>query len=298
MTRSALLAALATVALLTGCAATAEDAPVGPVEIEGVGAVTVSPEIAALVPASVQASGLRVVTSAPYPPYEFYEDDQLVGLDIDLAHAIAAKLGIAVNLESVDFDGVVPALLAGKYDIALAGMEDTQARREVVDFIDYAKIGTVIVVPAANPHGISAFGDLCGLTVAVERGTSFNELVEERQTECINAGANPVTLSEQADQGSALLAIMSGNIDALLTQNTSGSLIASEQPDRFLSIADGDEPDGLSGIAIPRESSELFEAIFAATQELGADGTLAAIFDKWGIADVALIPTQRNAGFN
>lgn len=298
MNRAALLAVLTTVALLTGCSATSENAPVENVEIEGVGTVSASSEIAPLVPESVRASGLRVVTSAPYPPYEFYEGDQLVGLDIDLAHAIAAKLGVAANVESVDFDGVVPAMLAGRYDIALAGMEDTEVRREVLDFIDYAKIGTAIVVPVANPHGIHAFADLCGLTVAVERGTSFNELIQDRQAECINAGAEPVTLSEQADQGSALLAIMSGNVDALLTQNTSGSLIASEQPDRFLSIADGDEPDGLSGIAIPKKSPQLFEAIFAATQELGEDGTLAAIFDKWGIADVALIPTQRNAGFN
>ncbi|MCI0144203.1 ABC transporter substrate-binding protein [Arthrobacter bambusae] len=292
---------------LSACAGQAPTSAVQKTDISNVGTVEADASLVALVPEDVKKTGLRVATSAPFAPFEMFDSSQkLEGVDIDLANAVGAKLGLPVIIESVDFAGLIPAIKAGRYNAAIAGMEDTHARQEVFNFIDYNQSGAAAVVPTGNPEGIKTFADLCGRTVGVEQGSTYDVVVENRKKLCADAGKEPVKLSKYPTQSAALLAVRSGAVSALMTSKTTALLLAADgaAEGRFDWVNDPQEPKGYannpgeslsySGIGIPKDNEKLFEAFYAAMQKLGEDGTTKKIFEKWHIGDNAVVPPLKN----
>src|SRR6266550_1722299 len=119
---------------------------------------------------------LRVGSDIEYAPIEFYKENskQPQGLDYDLAQALGKKLGAKVTFTNdTDFAGIIGALRAGRFDIVMSAMNDTADRRgKGVDFIDYFRAGSSILVQKGNPKQIKVLDDLCGATVAVQKGTT------------------------------------------------------------------------------------------------------------------------------
>ena len=116
---------------------------------------------------------LTVGSDIAYAPFEFFEEGTTTpdGLDIDLAEALAAELGVEVEFLNTGFDGIIPSLEVEDFDVLISAMTITDERSEVIDFVPYITVGTGIVVPAGNPDGITGIADLCGKTVAVQVGT-------------------------------------------------------------------------------------------------------------------------------
>ena len=170
---------------------------------------------AKLLPASFKSQGLRVVTSAPYPPFEIFNSkNQLTGLDIFTGEAIAAALGVKVTFTSIDFNGVIPALQAGKYDILLADTGDNAARGKVLNFVEYDLQGQVLVVAKGNPDGITSLKSMCGKTLATEAGDAPKGLFNPVQAYCKSVGKAPMAVKTLPTTADALLAIKSGSAQA------------------------------------------------------------------------------------
>ena len=90
---------------------------------------------------------LTMVTNAEFPPYEYKEGDKVVGIDADVAQAIADKLGMKLEIVDTKFDAIIPGVQSGKYDMGMAGMTVTEDRKESVNFTDtYANASQVIIV--------------------------------------------------------------------------------------------------------------------------------------------------------
>jgi arginine/lysine/histidine/glutamine transport system substrate-binding/permease protein len=118
-----------------------------------------------------QSKTLLFATDPTFPPFEFSQDGELVGFDVDLIKAIGDAAGFSVKLESVPFDGIIPALKANTYDGAMAAISATDERRKSIEFSKpYFKNGIVIVVPE-NSALIRSEADLHGKTIAVEIGS-------------------------------------------------------------------------------------------------------------------------------
>ncbi|MER5805643.1 ABC transporter substrate-binding protein [Streptomyces mirabilis] len=277
------------------------------VEITDVGTINDSTKLQTLVPGSVKKTKLRVLISAPYPPFEMFDsNNQLEGADVDFAKAIGAKLGLPTSLNNVDFAGVIPAMQAHRYDIALAGMADTDERQKVLGFIDYVQTGgSVLVVPKNHPR-VTSFTDVCGRSVGVEKGTTYGRTVNYNQKLCTKAGKPPVKLVTEPTQASALLAIQSGSIEALLTGAIPAAVLEKDQPDKVTWVRDPSSPKGYfdnadgamtySGLGVTKDNKALFEAVYQAARELGADGTTKKIFTKWGIGNTVVVPPLKNQG--
>lgn len=113
-----------------------------------------------------------VATDSSFVPFEFEQDGEHVGFDMDIVNAIADEVGFDVNLEVTNFDGIIPGLQTGSFDIAIAGITITDERKNAVDFTDpYYKSGTRIAVPESNDT-VEAIEDLGGLTVASRLGSA------------------------------------------------------------------------------------------------------------------------------
>lgn len=287
--------------VLAGCAS-ASDADsgdaAGPVEVAGI-EITVDEAAAALLPADIAEAGkVKVATDAPYAPFEMFVEegsDELTGVDVDLGHAIGAKLGVDFRFEQQAFDGIIPALQAGNFDVTITAMTSSVERMEVLTFVDYSASGTGILTSAGNPEGIESHLDLCGKSVAVQAATSQVDLVNGTwQDECAAAGLDPIKLSEFPSDADAQLAITSGKAVASLLTKPSAGYVAKTTNDggTFEVVEDPKAPNGynatLNGIGVLKQNEELAKAIQAALQSLIDDGTYEAILDQYGVTGIGI----------
>ena len=249
--------------------------------------VSTDPEAAAMLPEQY-AEEIRIVTSAPYPPFEVFDADQkLVGLDIDLGDMIAAKLSTTTKWESIDYNGIIPALQAAKYDMVLASIGDTPEREKALDFVNYSKQGQVLLVPAGNPENIKGLESMCGKTLAVEAGNVTEGYFAEIDTECKRQGAKPMTVRELPKTSDALLAVKSGGAEAqYIGVATAADLETTEEGAGYDIITPADKPFGYLpryvGVGLPKGSTGLRDAVQAALESLLADGTIAKLYAKYG----------------
>lgn len=303
LARTAFVAAsLAGVVLLAGCSASGsgDDAAAASdtVEVAGI-EIAVDESAAELVPADIaEAGSVKVATDAPYAPFEMFTEegsDELTGVDVDLGHAIGAKLGIDFEFEQQAFDGIIPALQAGNFDVTITAMTSSVERMEVLTFVDYSASGTGILTSAGNPEGIESYLDLCGKAVAVQSATSQVDLVNDVwQGECEAEGLDPIELSEFPSDADAQLAITSGKAVASLLTKPSAGYVAKTTNDgeTFEVVEDPEAPNGydatLNGIGVLKENEEFAKAIQAALQSLIDDGTYEAILDQYGVTGIGI----------
>ena len=267
-------------------------APVA-IDVAGI-SVTPDPAIAALTPEAIK-DGIRAVTSAPYPPFESFDENQnLIGLDIDLGNALAVKLGVPITWESIDYNGVIPAVQAGKYDLVLAAMGDNVDREKVLDFVNYSTQGYVLIVKKGNPDGITGITDMCGRKLAVEAGNHNKTYFDAIQGECKNLGKSPMEVIELPKAADAVLAVKSGNADAqYLGISTAIDLVKTVDDGTALETVApegkkyGWDPQNV-GIGLPKGVAGMTDAVLAALNSLADDGTLAAIFEKYGVIDMMI----------
>ena len=123
--------------------------------------------------ASSDAAGgtLVMATNAEFPPYEYYEGENVVGIDADIAAAVADKLGMELKIEDMAFDSIIPAVQSGKADIGAAGMTVTEDRATQVDFSDSYYTGVQVII-VTDDSDITEPDDLKGKKIGVQQGTT------------------------------------------------------------------------------------------------------------------------------
>lgn len=255
--------------------------------------ITKDAAVAALVPAKFNGT-LRFVTSAPYAPFEFYDDKgELTGIDIDVSRAVAAKLGVTATFENAQFDGIIPGVLAHKYDVIAASMGDTAEREKVINFINYTTLGNVVLARAGD-QSIKDLPDLCGKTVTRQSGDVFGTFIDKIQPQCKAAGKAEIVIKTLPDSNAALLAIKSGSADAqIVNMSAAESLVAAKENAGLFRIVKAEErKHGWSpqngGFGVLKAETELTAAIAAAAKAIKADGTLAAIAEHYGQPNVVI----------
>ena len=137
---------------------------------------------------------LVMATNAEFPPYEFHEGDDVVGIDADIARAIGEEMGMEVKIEDMAFDSIIPAVTSGKADFGAAGMTVTEDRKKNVDFTDtYATATQVIIVKEGSD--IAGPDDLTGKKIGVQLGTTgdiYADDIEDAKVERYNKGFEAV----------------------------------------------------------------------------------------------------------
>lgn len=214
---------------------------------------------------------LTMATNAYFPPYEFYEGDKVVGIDAEIAEAVAKKLGLELKIEDMEFDSIITAVSAGKADMGLAGMTVTEERKQNVNFSDtYATGVQVVIVP--EDSDIATIDDLSnGKKIGVQLATTGDIYC------CDDFGTENV---EEYNKGNdAVMALIAGKIDAVVIDNEPAkSYVAANEG---LKILDTEYVTEDYAAALNKENTALLEAVNGALAELKADGTLDAIIAKY-----------------
>lgn len=242
-----------------------------------------------LVPKEIAERGyITVGADASYPPIGFMGDDgtTIEGLDSDLAHAMSEVLEVEFRETNSSFDAIIPGLQGGKFDIGMSWMNDTPERREVVDFINYSQDGTSILVPTGSEKKPETLGDMCGMRIAVQKGTAQQTDATEQSKKCSSGGEEEIRVQTYPDQTAANLALDSGRADLTLADTP---IVAWQVKQTKGKLEVAGEPYGKvhHGIAVPKDS-EMTVAIAAAMQELIDNGEYQEILDEWDMGIAAI----------
>ena len=220
---------------------------------------------------TVNAGKLTMSTNAAFPPYEMTADDgSFEGIDIDVAAAIADKLGLELQVDDMDFDAALLAAQNGKSDMVMAGVTVTDERQKVMDFSDtYAEGIQSVIVP--EDSDIASVDDLAGKTIGTQRGTTgYIYCTDDFGEDSVVAYDNGLT---------AVQALNNGQVDAVVIDNAPAKeFVAANTGLKILDTAYAQED---YAIGVAKGNTALLDAINGALEELQADGTLQSIVDKY-----------------
>lgn len=217
----------------------------------------------------------KVGVDTTYPPFEYKEGDEYRGIDIDLINAIAENQGFKIELNPMDFGGIIPAMQADQLDIAIAGMSITEERKKIVDFsTPYFDAGLTVVVKEDNEE-IKSVDDLKGKTVAVKKGTTGAKYAQD------NASKLDIKVVQFNDSPAMFQEVSNGNADALIEDYPVISY-AIAQKDLGLKIV-GERLNGDQyGIAVLKgQNQDVLEKINKGLEELKKDGTYDKIIETY-----------------
>ena len=269
----ALLLAALMVLALAACASNASTDTTAPADSA---AETESPAEEAA--DSTAASGkLTMATEATFPPYEYYDGDAIVGIDVEVAQAIAAKLGMELEVTDIAFDSIIPGIQTGKYDMGMAGMTVTDERKEQVNFSDSYATGVQVVIVKDDSAIASVddlFADGANTVVGTQAGTTgFIYATSDIE----DAGLG--TVKSFGKTTDAVEALKNGQVDCVILDNEPAkALVAANEG---LHILDTEYAVEDYAIAIAKENTDLLDKINTALAELKDDGTLQSIVDKY-----------------
>jgi polar amino acid transport system substrate-binding protein len=188
----------------------------------------------------------------------------------------------------VTFDSIIPGMAAGKYDLGMSSFTDTKAREATVDFVTYFSAGESLFVASGNPHNVTGPDlSLCGLTIAVEKGTTEESEVPALSKKCTDAGKKAVTDLSTDDQNTANLALTSGRAQ-VGSADSPVAAYAVKQSNGALVLAGASYETAPYGIAVPKNDGMLDQAVLGALKDLISDGSYTAILTKWGVQSGAI----------
>ena len=225
----------------------------------------------------VEAGKLHMATNAAFPPYEMISDNGgFEGIDVEIATAIAQKLGLELVVDDMEFSSVITSVQGGKSDIAMAGLTVTEERKQNVDLTEsYATGVQVIIVPEGSD--IKTVDDLANdKMIGVQDGTTgyiyCSDTVE-------NGGYGEDHVTSYPNGAMAIEALKGGKVDAVVIDNEPAKAFVAAN--EGLKILDTEYIVENYAIGISKENPALRDAVDAALKELIADGTVKTIVDKY-----------------
>lgn len=241
-----------------------------------------------------QAGALRLTVNATYAPMEYHDPatNQLIGLDIDLADALAKRLGIAITWNETPFEQLLPALQTGRADFIISGLSDRASRRETADFVDYLGTGAQFFTLAGSPA--QAGTDLCGKKIGTTRSTSFPIEIEKWSKRDCEAAGKPAAIYVPGENSIDVRnQLKQGRIDAAVQGSETLPYALANEPGRYR-IVGKPFTTGYQGIAF-RKGDPFRETVTEALRALIADGTYRAVLTKYGLEGNAVAEPLLNA---
>ena len=217
----------------------------------------------------VEEGKLIVSTNAEFPPYEYYDANEIVGIDIEIAQAIADKLGLELEVKDGAFDAIIAEVVSGKADIGIAGMTVTDERKQNVDFSDSYATGTQVIIVKEDSE-IKSAADLEGKSIGVQLGTTGDIMatdIKDSKVEQYNKGMD------------AVQALSQGKIDAVIIDSEPAKFYEKEVSG--LKILDEAFAVEDYAIALKKGNTALQSKINEALKELKAEGKIDEIIGKY-----------------
>ena len=231
---------------------------------------------------TVEKGKLHMSTNAEFPPYEMTTDaGGFEGIDVEVATAIAAKLGLELVVDDMGFDAALTAVQTGQSDIAMAGITVTDDRLEVMDFSDSYATGVQVVIIKEDSPAVQSIDDLDSAAMIGTQKATTGYIYCSDDPESGGYGEDHVIAF---DTGAlAVMALVNGQVDAVVIDNEPAKSYVAENPG--LKILDTEFAVEDYAIGFAKGNTALKDAVNSAMAELKADGTFQKIVDKYITAE-------------
>jgi polar amino acid transport system substrate-binding protein len=233
------------------------------------------------------ATKLTDIINLPYPPMEFSNPGSStpMGFDIDMATAIARKMGATLSFQNVQFPQIIPSVRTHRGDFAWTAVFDLKARQKTLSFIDYFKSGSQLYTSTANAGKYKSLKDLCGQSIAVPTGTSFGQVVGRLSKRiCGNTPMKQVTVPSPTEQE---LQIREGRTAAAISGPETVLWLQKQKPGKWALVGGIQEPDYYA-VVFAKNNTALMNRMFTAMKAAWKDGTYHRILAKWGLTKAGL----------
>jgi polar amino acid transport system substrate-binding protein len=248
-------------------------------------ASSVDQALAAKVPAAIKSDGkLLIGTDSTYAPSEFLDTDgkTVIGFDVDLFNAVAAKLGLTTQWTSAKFDAIIPGVQSGKYEAGVSSFTINDERKQQVNMVSYFNAGTQWGTKKGNPTGIQP-DNACGKKVAVQTSTvQDTEDLPKRVNQCKTSGKPAITIDRYQGQDQATASVVSGKDDAMLADSPVVAY-AVKQTNGQLELLGNIYDSAPYGYVVKKDQTDFAQALSGAVAALISDGTYKQILSKWGV---------------
>lgn len=226
------------------------------------------------------ADTLTMATEATFPPYEYKDGDKIIGIDAEIAQAIADKLGMELEIINTEFGSIVGGVQSGKYDMGMAGMTVTDERKESVNFTDTYATGVQVVIVKEGGK-VQSLDDLAGdIMIGVQQDTTGHIYASGKPED---GGYGEDKVLSYKSGGDAVQALISGKVDCVIIDNEPAKAYVAANSG--LSILDTEYVTENYAICVSKDNDELLQKINDALNELIADGTVDAIINKYITAE-------------
>jgi len=219
---------------------------------------------------TVEPGILTMGTNAAFPPYEYKDGDTIVGIDAEIAQALADKLGLQLEIVDMDFSSLITSIQSGKIDMSLAGMTVTEERKQNVDFTDSYATGVQVII-VKDDSDIASVDDLEGKLIGVQEGTTGHLYCSDDYGE-----ENVIAYTNGA---TAVQALLQDKVDCVVIDQQPAKAFV--EANEGLKILDTEYITEDYAAAVSKDNPALTAALNTALQELKDDGTVQAILDKY-----------------
>lgn len=247
-------------------------------------------------PAIKQAGVVNVAGYMAFPPYRYLDSSgNPAGFEIDLAKAVAEKMGVKIEFHSVAFPALIPAIANGRYDWSLGTLGDTAERRKVVDILDWARPAYVVQVQGGNPHGVDP-SHLCGVAFGHLQGSAQTVGFEQITADCAKRSEPAPTQILFEDPGTQMQGLQNNRFEAAL-QNPPVAALTQRETKGALVFLPGKVPtiaDDPAGWVFAKGNTELERAVTQAIHSLIKDGTWTNVLKENDFLDYAILPPTLN----
>lgn len=214
---------------------------------------------------------LVVATNAEFPPFEFKDGDNFVGVDMEIAQAIADKMGVKLKIDDMSFDSVLAAVPSGKADLGIAALGKDAERDKVMDFSDTYFNSSVMMLVLKDNDAIKTKDDLAGKKIGVQLGTMADTFATGVQ------GAEVVRMSKDAD---SVVDLINGKLDVVLLDSSPAKVFAQQNADKIKLL---DEPltNDQYAIAAKEGNKELLDVVNQVIKEMKDSGAYDKLLEKY-----------------
>ena len=226
---------------------------------------------------TVEEGKLIMATNAAFPPYEYIEGNEIVGIDAEIAKAIADKLGLELVIQDMEFDSIIESVKGGKADIGLAGLTVTDERKEAVNFTESYATGVQVIIVVEDSKIASVddlFAEGASHTIGVQRATT-GDLYTTWDLE----DEGLATIDRYSKGADAVQALKTGKVDCVVIDNEPAKAFVNAV--EGLKILDTEYIQEQYAAAMNKNNAELYEAVNTALKALIEDGTIQGIIDKY-----------------
>ncbi|MFM0721444.1 ABC transporter substrate-binding protein [Paraburkholderia strydomiana] len=280
-----IVARLTVVAVLCLSVAPCVVSPAYAEDAANLGAITANPALSALVPEFYrQKQPITVAVNPEIAPVKFIDEDgDVAGFAPDLISAAAKVLGLKIKFVQASFDSLIPGLAANRFDVLLS-LGDFPSRHSKVTFIDYLNVGQTIVASPKRQMTLKSLDDLCGMQIALPRGTAPMQRANEVSNKCVADGKKAISIATYPDTNMTLMSLTNEASQAVWVDSPAANYNIKKFPDKYQAVYYYDLSSYGIGFGVDENGKRLAHAFQQALIKLQKQGFYQSVMQKWGLS--------------